>query len=393
MLIRKGCAQRRTAPSARHSRFRNFLVGSSAPFHRMSLMIQTTLLCALLSATALVSMGTPAWGSSSPSAPAAPGIFPVHPGPHGYFEYTLAAGASATGSIVVHNLTASPVDYLLYITGATTSPAGGVAYGQAQAKPYGAAAWIQLSMATVHVLALGAVQVDFTLLVPGATVPGDYVAGLAAETPTATPTTVSNSAKGGVTLLATTRVIVAVVVHVPGPAAAAARFGPPSVGLQQHRRQVLTIPIDDTGNILMKPYLAGVLRSCAGGQVVLSLSRRLDTFVPHTSIDYPWYLNSQVLPAGCYRASLALDLGAGGTRLASYTGTLQVGVAATDIQRPPGQRNVSRPGVPTWLISVAAGAALLLLLAALLLLRARAERRRLLERLANEDAPASPRSG
>jgi hypothetical protein len=104
----------------------------------------------------------------------------------------------------------------------------------------------------------------------------------------------------GVTLLATTRVIVAVVIHVPGPAAPAARFGLPSVGLQQHRRQVFTIPIDDAGNMLMKPYLAANLRPCAGGPVVLSLVRQLDTFVPHTSIDYPWYLNSLALPAGCY---------------------------------------------------------------------------------------------
>ena len=192
----------------------------------------------------------------------------------------------------------------------------------------------------------------------------------------------ATSNKAGVSLVTTTRVIVAVVVDVPGPAAAAAHFGPPSIGLQQDVRQVITIPIYDTGNVLMKPYLAGNLRRCSGGPAVLSLAQQLDTFVPRTSVDYPWYLYNQILSAGCYRVTVSLDLDAGGTRLASYTGTLQVGAAATKVRRPPVQRPlVPQPGLPAWLIPAAAGAALLLLIAVLLLVRGRSQRRRLLERL------------
>jgi hypothetical protein len=301
----------------------------------------------------------------------------VQPGPNGYFEYSLVSGASKSGTIVVHDLTASPASYLVYAVGATTSPVGGVAYGQPQAHPQGVAAWVKLSAGSVRLSAKGAVAVHFTVTVPAATAPGDYVAALAAQTPKAKAAATATSNKAGVSLVTTTRVIVAVVVDVPGPAAPAAHFGPPSIGLQQHVRQVITIPIYDTGAVLMKPYLAGALRRCSGGPVMLRLAQQLDTFVPHTSIGYPWYLHNQVLSAGCYRVAVSLDLGAGGTRLASYTGTLHVSVAATKVRHP----RAPQPGLPSWLLPAAAGAALLLLGAALALLRGRSQRRRLLERL------------
>ena len=139
---------------------------------------------------------------------------------------------------------------------------------------------MKLSAGSVRLSAKGAVAVKFTVTVPAATAPGDYVAALAAQTPKPKAVAAATSNKAGVSLVTTTRVIVAVVVDVPGPAAPAAHFGPPSIGLQQDVRQVITIPIYDTGNVLMKPYLAGNLRRCSGGPVVLSLAEQLDTFVP-----------------------------------------------------------------------------------------------------------------
>ena len=212
-------------------------------------------------ATLLASSGLAAWASSSPSAPAAPGLFPVHPGPHGYFEYTLSPSAAVSGTVVVHDLTTAASRYLVYVAGATTSPTGGVAYGQPQANPHDTAAWVQLSATSVQVPAKSAVAVHFKVAVPAGTLPGDYVAALAAQTPTPVASAPASSTKRGLRLLTTTRVVVAVVIHVPGPEAPGARFGAPNVTLQQHRLQAINIPIDDTGNILVKPYLAGTLTS------------------------------------------------------------------------------------------------------------------------------------
>jgi hypothetical protein len=315
----------------------------------------------------------------------------VHPGPNGYFQYTIAPGASTHGAVTVRNLASLPASYLVYVSDATTSPVSGVAYGQLETHPTGIPSWVKLSTGLVHLASKGASAVNFSVTVPKGTASGDYVVGLVAQTQTPTKTIkATTSTKTSVSLLTTTRVIVAAVIRVPGSVKPAASFGQPSVGLQQHRRQVLTIPIHDTGNVLMKPYLAGDLRNCSGGQPVLRIARQLDTFVPHTSINYPWYLNSQVLPSGCYKANLTLT--DGGATLSSFSGTLHVGVATTKvIKTTPAQHPTvitrTKAGIPGWLIPAAAIGALLLLVVSFLLIRASKERRRLLKRLAAVDTP------
>jgi hypothetical protein len=123
--------------------------------------------------------------------------------------------------------------------------------------------------------------------------------------------------------LVTTRTIVALVVRVPGPAKAAASFGRPKVDLQQ-RRQVILVPIRDSGSLLMKPSLSGIVRRCGSGTALLRLHRSLDTFVPRTRIGFPWY-PQPMLPAGCYRARLVLRLDENGPRLALFSGFIHVG--------------------------------------------------------------------
>jgi len=265
--------------------------------------------------------------------------------------------------------------------GATTSPVGGVAYGQPQANPQGTASWVKLSTGSVRLSAKGAVAVQFTVTVPADTAPGDYVAALAAQTPKPKAVAAASSNKTGVSLVTTTRVIVAVVVEVPGPAAPAAHFGPPSIGLQQHVRQVITIPIYDTGAVLMKPYLAGNLRRCSGGRAVLSLAQQLDTFVPAPASTTPGTCKTRSSPPA-----------ATGPPSVSTSQQAAPDWPATPARCRWGSRRpkcdahrCNAPSYPTslpsWLLPAAAGAALLLLIAVLLLLRGRSQRRRLLERL------------
>lgn len=340
------------------------------------------LLAVLMVLLAALPTAAPAVAAVGVSSAAAPGLTPVHPGPHGYFYYTLAPGQAATARVVIHDLTGSPARYLVYVTGATTSPVGGVSYGQPVTPPSGVVAWFRPSETTVDLGPGGAAAAQVRVVVPLGAQPGEYVAAIAAQSSAPTVTTGRASGQRRFGFLVTSRAVVAVVVRVPGPMTPAATFGRPSVAAQQHRRQVLTIPVHDTGNQLMKPFLAGRVVACSGGKAVLRLARQLDTFVPRTTVDYPWYL-STVLPAGCYRVALDLSLAQNGARLARYRGTLQVGRAATRIRRaPPSPTAVARARLPGWLVPAAAGAGFLLLAALALLIRSRAERRRLLERLA-----------
>jgi len=350
----------------------------------------------LLSA-ALMTTGAQAWASPSSNPPSAPGLSPVNPGPNGYFQYTIAPGASTSGAFTVSNLTTTPTSYLVYVSDATTSPVSGVAYGQLETHPAGVPSWVQLSTGLLHLASKGASTVHFSVTVPKGTASGDYVVGLVAQTQTPTKIVkATTSSKTSATLITTTRVIVAAVVRVPGPIKPEASFGQPSIRIQQHRRQVLVIPIHDTGNVLMKPYLAGKLLSCSSGKTVLNLDRQLDTFVPHTSIDYPWYLNNQVIPAGCYRANLTLANS--GTVLASFNGTIHVASATTKVvkatptstQHPTVVTRI-KTGIPGWLIPAASIAALILLLVIILLVKVSRDRRRLLKRLeAGESSGKAP---
>ena len=338
-----------------------------------------TVRCAslLLALTALLGTAT-AVVASSGAAPPAPGLSALQPGPHGYFEYTLAPGSTVQGTAEVHNLMAAPADYLISVVDATTSEITGVAYGQPRQPQPGVAAWVRLPVGQVTVPADGMTPVTFQLTVPQATSVGDYVAAVAVQTPA--PTVVQSTTSGGpgVQLITTTRVLMAIVVHVPGPAVMAFTLGRPSLQLQDHVRQILVIPMHDAGNVLTKPYLSGEVAPCSGGKAVLVLDRQLDTFVPHTSISYPWSLNGQVLPAGCYQVHMSI--GVGGQKLAGFAGTMVVGPAATRIR--PLQPSVQLAALPLWVLIVVGASLIAVIITALLLLRGRRERRLLLARLA-----------
>ncbi|MHB8333033.1 MAG: WxL protein peptidoglycan domain-containing protein, partial [Candidatus Dormibacteria bacterium] len=348
--------------------------------HRRALVQRTlTVRCVslLLALTALLGTAT-AVVASSGSAPPAPGLSALQPGPHGYFEYTLAPGSTVQGTAEVHNLTAAPADYLISVVDATTSEITGVAYGQPQQPQRGVAAWVRLPVGQVTVPAHGMTPVTFQLTVPQATSVGDYVAAVAVQTPA--PTVVQSTTSGGpgVQLITTTRVLMAIVVHVPGPAVMAFTLGRPSLQLQDHVRQILVIPMHDAGNVLTKPYLSGEVAPCSGGKAVLVLDRQLDTFVPHTSISYPWSLNGQVLPAGCYQVHMSI--GVGGQKLAGFAGTMVVGQATTRIR--PLQPSVQLAALPLWVLIVVGASLIAVIIITLLLLRGRRERRLLLARLA-----------
>lgn len=311
-------------------------------------------------------------------APAAPGLSPIAAGPHGYFEYTLSPGQSAEPTLTVHDLADAPARYLLYTASASTSPVSGVAYGQPNRKQHGVAAWLSPTLRSISLPPGQAIKQSFHVRVPAGTAPGDYVAALVAGTPARVGNARAIAGSRRVGFLLTTRTIVAVVVHVPGPTAAAARFGAPKVSVQQQRRQLIEIPIHDTGNVLMKPYLTSKLTQCSSGKPLLKLARQLDTFVPHTSIDYPWYLpGGQTLAIGCYQIELSLYESRDGKLLASYHGRLQVGTR--NVPTITGQRRRAH-AFPWWIIALAVAFGLLAI-TAVLLVRARRERRRLLKRL------------
>lgn len=265
-------------------------------------------------------------GATQPPGP--PGIDPVNPGPNGYFEATLPPGGSEGFQMVVENLGSTVATYRIYAADATTAEVTGVSYSELGAPLSAAGSWLSIPTSTVT-LAPGAHQtVAFTVTVPTGVSPGDHVAAVAAETPgSATSTQKSSNGSGAsVALTTTARVVVAVVVHVPGPARMALSVGRPQFQIQNGGRQILAIPLDDTGDLLIKPLLVGSVTPCRASQPVVRIDRQLDTFVPHTAIVYPYSIEPAPLARGCYTVDLATSVD--GQTLGAFQGDVSLGPVA-----------------------------------------------------------------
>ncbi|MDB5064418.1 MAG: hypothetical protein JWM18_852 [Chloroflexi bacterium] len=256
----------------------------------------------------------PGGATAEAASSGAPGLRAVHPNPQGYFEYRLSPGGEqVVDTAVVSNQGATAGDLLVYGADGYTSHVSGIVYGErseplrpagAEGAGNGAGSWITPSESRLHLAPGSAVTISFTTAVPAGTAPGDYVAGLVAENPT--PADVNG---GG--LRVTQRSVVAVVVHVPGTVHSGWSIGEPTISVENSSRQVITVPLASTGDVVAKPSLKGILSTCSGSTVVERLTRKLDTFLSHSRINYPINIEDRVLPAGCY--TLALDFGEPGT--------------------------------------------------------------------------------
>ncbi len=275
-------------------------------------------------------MCAPAMASSA-AGPAAPGLSPVQPGPGGYFRYSIAPGASASGTVVVSNPGNVQARYDLYAAATSTAPSSGVAYGQSTTSGAGSAAWVTLPSTSVTLAPHEHEPVSFATTVPAGTEPGQYVTAIVAQSPNE-PERPTATQGASVALQMSARDVVAVVVDVPGPASAGVRVGRPQVHTVQHVRQLLAVPMADTGALLEKPTFSGTVRTCghAGGPALVEAARQLDTFVPHTSIAYLWYLE-RPLAAGCYHVRLSLSVAGTPDAVSRFTGDITVGAAQANL--------------------------------------------------------------
>lgn len=220
----------------------------------------------------------------------------------GYFIYALARDATKTGAILVTNNGKAAGTVRLYAADGTTGATTGTVY-LTDKKPVRAGAWITMQRSAVTLSPGGHEIVHFTVHVPHTASPGQWVAGIVAET--------SNIEKGkrtknktSVQVRIRSQTILAVQVNVPGPAKPRFTVGAASAGGTHGFQQVL-IHVANVGNVLAKPH--GVVTIVdASGKVVERLPFQMDTFLPQTSVDYPVTLK-KALPAGQYTVNVTLS--------------------------------------------------------------------------------------
>lgn len=293
--------------------------------------------------------------AAAQTPPGTPLLRTSHRFPHGYMEYTVDAGKSVQDTVTIEDAGPGAATFALFAADGLTSVVSGIVYadrdhplrdGPSGNGEYGAGSWITLSTSSVQLAQDQKVTVNLSVAVPAQAGPGDYVGAVSAENPT------PSRGAGQFGLNVTTRTTIAVVVHVPGPVVTAAvSIGTPFVTVENKTRQILNVPLVYRGDVLVKPYVD--LRVLdGGGRELLHIARQLDTFVPHTEIDFPFPLDQSVLPPGQYR--LVANFGPQGSE---QSFDLPFGVTVAEAQvPPPSQRgpHVSGTGtildLPRWLL-------------------------------------------
>ena len=298
----------------------------------------------------------------------------------GYFIYNLAPGATRTGAVIVSNTGNRSGTVKLFSADGSTGQTTGTVY-LTDSKPLRAGAWVKLAQPSVR-LAPGEIKrVPFTVRVPKAHVgPGQWVAGIVAETATSAKTKRSTR-KAGVQIRIRNQTIIAVQVDVPGERNAAFLIGRAKTGGQRGFQQVL-VHFANTGNVLQHPR--GFITILRDGTSLQRLPFKMDTFLPQTEIDYPVLLKT-ALAAGAYQTKVSLSFATpgGGQKTITASPSLtvsnqdvkQVFTSAAPTQQPAGGVVADSGSSTPWaLIGGAVAVVVLLLLAAWAFLRRRRRR-------------------
>ena len=185
----------------------------------------------------------------------------------------------------------------LYSADGSTGQTTGTVY-LTDSKPVHAGAWVKLAQPSVK-LAPGEIKhVPFTVQVPAPHVePGQWVAGIVAETATSAKTKRSTR-KAGVQIRIRNQTIIAVQVNVPGTA---------QRRVHDRRRQdgrPARLPAGARPFLQRRehaPEAARLRDDPPGRQAIEHLPFKMDTFLPQTAIDYPVLLKKALARASTRR--------------------------------------------------------------------------------------------
>ena len=314
----------------------------------------------------------------------------------GYFVYTAARSTVRRGAIIVSNTGNRAGTVKLYTADATTGRTTGTVY-LTDKRPTLVGTWVKLSRSSLTLAPGRHATVQFTVRVPINAAVGQWVGGIVAETTQAAQGPKAKH-KANVRIRIRNLTIVAVQVNVPGTPIVRFTIGTVTTGGQRGFQQVI-VHIANEGNLLRKPTGTVTIFE-SKGKVVETLPFKMDTFLPHTAIDYPVLLK-KALPPGDYHATVQLIVaGVAGTAAESVIARPSFVVSKQDVTQvftssKPTQVPASGLGDTkvssslTWAL-IAASATGALLLALLIFQLVRRRRRRAPVEAIRRSASAGP---
>lgn len=252
-----------------------------------------------------------ALAASSPAAAAPQGpSFAIEPGNHApFFIFRSGPGAVVRSRVTLVNTGSRAGGAQLYAVDATTGQTSGAVYLARSSPRHDVGAWIALSNQRVTLAPGQMASVSFLIRVPANATAGQHLGGLVAEPSQPRTTKVTGRGKRSFRVEVKEISIVAVEVNLPGAQRQQLTIG----GVAASGRpgyQTLLIGLTNAGNTLVKGS-GTITVDDSSGKGVLSKSFTLDTFVPHTQIQYPVYVTGRRLPAGGYRCKVAIRYGNG----------------------------------------------------------------------------------
>jgi hypothetical protein len=226
----------------------------------------------------------------------------------GYFVYDAKPGAPVTGKLQVTNTGNRGGTVRLFAADATTGQTSGTVYLTSGEKQRDVGAWVRLPARRLELGPGEKRVVPFTVAIPAGASTGQHVGGIVAET-AERATGPKSKGKANVQITVRNLAIVAVQVNVPGPRVSKFSILSVHAGGRKGYQQVFVRMCND-GNVMGKPSGSIVIED-PKGKSVLDERFQLDTFLPHTTIDYPVNISKRALDVGTYSTRVELDFAGG----------------------------------------------------------------------------------
>lgn len=224
-----------------------------------------------------------------------------------YFVFGSRPGATIKGAVRVVNEGDEAGPVRLYGVDAVTGETTGAVYRSRQDPRDDVGAWVSLP---IHQLELAPGQsrvVPFRVEVPAGARPGHHLGGIVAENATLKTANRRKTGRGSFRIDVRNLSIVAVQVNLPGTRDEQLQLTSVEAGPAEGF-QTLLIGMRNQGNRLLKG--TGSLEiSDESGERLKRGTFNVDTFVPRTSVAYPFVVPGEALPDGRYHAAIAVRYG------------------------------------------------------------------------------------
>jgi hypothetical protein len=222
-----------------------------------------------------------------------------------YFDITMRPGETRSLEVELSNAGDAAIAARTYAADVYTIINGGFGGRLRDDAQTGTTKWLDYP---THVLELPAgkvVEQTFTVAVPADAGPGEYITSLVLENDQPI------SGSGNVALNQIFRTAIAVVVTVPGQRSPGLAIGGATHAVVAGK-SVVTIAVENSGNIRLKPAVTFALFDATGAHVSQA-SFQMDTFYAHTEtfVEVPL---ATLLLRGAYTVRLTLDDAAQGVR-------------------------------------------------------------------------------